>query len=552
MLGRPHLWFRYRQIAEVLARHGLMVVVENIGLTVPWHRLRLRRLDRSSQAIHWTERVRRALIELGPTYIKLGQLASTRSDVLPQVLVDALETLQDNVEPFDFDIVQEIVEEAWKQPLNQAVARFDRTPLATASIGQVHGGSLADGREIVIKVRRPGIVRKSRADFEILHQLAELAQQRTAWGKRYDVLRLVDDLIRTLTTELDFTVEAANTERAARNLQHNRWARVPAVVWPLSGESVLVLERIEGVKISDRDRMLAMGVSPHEAATHLVATLYQQIFEDGFFHADPHPGNIHVDAESRLIWLDWGLAGRFSDDMKHNSVELIMGLTTERPDRVVRALINLSAVENTVDADLLKIQIEALRHRYYDTALQEFEVGKALVDLFALAQRFQITIPSEYTLLAKTAVLVDGLVRRLDPKLSLVDLSKPFAARMIWKRADPRRLWDQASKEIESWSGLIDALPDDLAQALKSLSRGEVHIVMEHKNIDMIFQQWERFVNRLGLSFILGSIILGTATVVHPDELDRLFHFQVGEYVFVVAILLGIAVVLHAVRKGKL
>ena len=551
LCARRHHWFRYRQIADVLTRYGFVMIVDSLGLN-PVHWPFSSKRASAQPATGWSERIRQALIELGPTYIKLGQLASTRSDVLPPALVQALATLQDEVEPVKFEEIRDVVERTWKLPIHEAIARFERSPLATASIGQVHAGKLSDGRAIVIKVRRPGIVRQSRADFEILRDLAQLAERHTEWGKQYNVSRLIDDLILTLTEELDFKVEAANTERARENLKRNPHAVVPRVIWPLSAEEVLVLERLEGIKITDRERLLASGLDPEETAKRFIACLYQQIFEDGFFHADPHPGNVHVDAEGRLIWLDWGLSGTLAEEMKRRSVNLIMGMTQQRSDKVAKALIDLSNAPHEVDEAELAIQVETLRHRYYDTPLEKFQVGRALLDLFSVAQRFRIRIPSEYTLLAKAAVLADGLVRQLDPGLSLVELSKPFATRMLLRQFDPR-VWAKAfTNEAGEWNDLLRSLPEDIAGALKTLRRGEIHIVMEHKNIDMILSQWEKFINRIGLSFLLGAIILGSALVVHHHALDRLFHFQVGEYGFMISVLLAMVVVLHAVRKGKL
>ncbi len=551
MLGRRRHWDRYRQIAEVLTRYGFKMIVDTLGMRYRrWGWFKKRRIMPSLD--DWSDRICQALVELGPTYIKLGQLASTRSDLLPARLVRALATLQDDVQAVTFDQVQKIVEAAWSQPYHTCLAYFDPTPLATASVGQVHSGRLADGREVVIKVRRPGIVAQSHADFAILRDLAQWAERHSDWGKQYQIRRLVDDLIKTLQAELDFGLEATNTQTARANLRRNPWAIVPEVIWELSREDVLVLTRIQGVKISDREQLKALGLCPGEVASHLIEALYQQVFEDGFFHADPHPGNVHVNAEGRVIWLDWGMVGTFSPAMKRRSVDLIMGLIQQRSDRVAESLIKLSQASSTVNEQELLTQVEILRHRYYDASLQDFAIGQALWDLLGLAQRFQIQIPSDYALLAKTAILADGLVRQLDPTASLVELSKPFASRMLMHQLDPRHWWPSFGEEIGRWTDLVLDFPEDLSGTLKTMSRGEIHMVMEHKNVERILSHWERLVNRIGLSFILGSIILGTAIVVHNGALDRLLHFDVGEYVFILALLLTLGMIIHTLRKGRL
>ena len=543
-------WFRYRQIGQVLARHGLRLVAESLGLGRWWWRFGPSAAQ--DRTTGWPERIRQVLTELGPTYIKLGQLASTRSDLLPPELGRALESLQDHVEPFAFGQVRKIVEDAWKRPMEEAVSWFDKKPMAAASIGQVHAARLNDGRSVVIKVLRPGIVRQSQADFAIVHNLAEFAQRHTEWGKQYDVVHLVDDLIALMRAELDFGVEAANTVKARRNLSQSAWAVVPEVIWPLSGEAVLVMERQEGIKISDRDGLIASHLRLKEIAQRLVGAIYQQIFEDGFFHADPHPGNIHVDPKGRLIWLDWGLVGRLSDDMKSCSADLVMGLSQGRAEVVVKALLKLGVVPENVDQSLLWAKVEILRHRYYDASLQEFELGRALIDLFSLAQSFRILIPSEYLMVAKAAVLVDGAVRRLDPALSLVELSKPFAARMLWQRLNPAHWATEAGGSAIAWSQNWFSLPEVLGRALDTVGRGEIRIIMEHKNIDSILRQWEKFINRIGFSFLLGAVILAVAMVVHANQLDQIAHFRVGEYAFMGALVLALGIVIGAARRGKL
>ncbi len=550
MLGRRRHWDRYRQIAEVLTRYGLKMIVDTLGMRYrQWGWFKKPRIMPGLD--DWSDRICQALAELGPTYIKLGQLASTRSDLLPERLVRALATLQDDVQAVAFDQVQKIVEAAWNQPYHTYLAYLDPTPLATASVGQVHSGRLADGREVVIKVRRPGIVAQSHADFAILRDLAQWAERHSDWGKQYQIRRLVDDLIKTLQAELDFGIEATNTQTARENLRRNPWAIVPEVIWELSREDVLVLTRIQGIKISDREQLKALGLSPGAVASHLIEALYQQVFEDGFFHADPHPGNVHVNAEGRVIWLDWGMVGTFSPAMQRRSVDLIMGLIQQRSDRVAESLIQLSQASSTVNEQELLTQVEILRHRYYDASLQDFAIGQALWDLLGLAQRFQIQIPSDYALLAKTAILADGLVRQLDPTASLVELSKPFASRMLMHQLDPRHWWLSFGEDIGRWTDLLLNFPEDLSGALKTMSRGEIHMVMEHKNVERILNHWERLVNRIGLSFILGSIILGTAIVVHNGILDRLLHFDVGEYVFILALLLALGMIIHTLRKGR-
>lgn len=551
MLRRRHYWYRYRELAEILAHHGLFIVVQKLGLIahLPWTR---RIADRPKDAAAlWPERVRMALTEMGPTFVKLGQLASTRSDVLPPELVAALESLQDEVPPFDPDQALAMVREAWGRPADEMLQEFSRSPLAAASVGQVHAGRLFDGRRVVIKIRRPGIIRQSAADFEILRNLARVAERRTEWAKSYDVVRLVDELIEMLREELDFTVEARNTERARRRLGEQADFRVPEVIWSLCRPDVLVMERLEGVKVSERETLRERGFDLTELARRFVESLYRQVFLDGFFHADPHPGNVHIDAQGRIVWLDWGLVGNFTREMRQRSVELIMGLIRGDSEQVMEALLGLGVVDDPPDRSRLLREVDRLRRRYYEIPLKDFKIGDALTDLFRVARQFSIRIPVEYMLLAKTAILADGVVRRLDPDVSLMELGKPFAHKIFLNRIDPRVWIPLLSEEVQDWGKLFADLPRDFQKTLRTVGQGEIRIVIEHKNLDRVMAHWEGLINQVSFHFLVGTFIIGSALVVQPSQLDGLGNLPIGEIAFILSAVLGVIAIVRSLRRNQ-
>ncbi len=500
----------------------------------------------------WPERVRLVLAELGPTYVKLGQLASIRPDILPDVLVRSLERLQDDVPPFAEHEARAIIEHAWGGSIDQRVAWFDPEPLAAASVGQVHRARLFDGREVVIKVRRPGIREQAEADFRILTALAASAERRSQWARDNGVSDLVDEIISTMRDELDFTVEAQNTDTARKNMANNPFVRVPEVIWPLTHPEVLVMESIGGVKLNDREGLEELGLDVAQVAEEFVHALYQQIFLQGFFHADPHPGNVHVDDAGQLIFLDWGLVGMLSPEMRNRSVQLVLGLVQGQSESVAEALLTIGVVGDHVDRRVLVRDVERLRRRYYETHLKNFQLGQALADLFAVAQRHQLRIPPEYMLLAKTAVTADGVVRALNPEFSLLAMGRPLAGELIWNRINPENWLPDAAKSAWQAGQALAGLPAEIERALKTLSKGEIRIVLEHKNIDRILSHWEGLVNRLAFALLLAAVVLGLAMVVHRDHLDRIAGLPVGEYAFMLAIAMAIWAVIGALRRGKL
>lgn len=549
---RRHLQ-RYQEVVQTLVSHGFLYVVDLLGLgPLVGAAKRLGRGGARPVDVDWPERLSLVLTGLGPTFVKLGQVASTRSDVLPARVVKSLEGLQDAVPPFPFSQVENTLRRVWQREIKEVLASLDPEPLAAASIGQVHRGVLPDGTRVVVKVRRPGIVEQSRTDFEILKSLATLTERKTDWGKSYGVGRIVDELILTMEDEMDFTIEGRNTDTARRQLMTDGRVRVPQVFWEITAPEVLVMSELAGTKIADSQQIRQQGLDPKSIAQHLVQVMYQQIFLDGFFHADPHPGNVHVGRDGELLFLDWGMVGRLSSAMRERSVDLLLGMMQRRSYTVVHALLRLGVVDGDVDRQELERDVERLRRRYYEAQLSDFQLGNALTDLFSMANRHHIRIPGEYALLAKTAVTLDGLVRRLDPDASLIELGQSFAGRLVWSRWGPSAWAEGAVESAMQLSRLAERIPSALDRVLDHVERGEIHIVMEHKNLDGILEHWERLANRIGFSFLLGALIVGSALVVHRDNLDQLAALPLGEYVFLAAAVMALWVIIGAVRRGRL
>lgn len=546
-------WKRYREIAQVLAQHGFVMVLDKLGLS---RHLSLKRRWFQSRVpdddADWGERIGLALAALGPTYVKLGQLASTRTDLLPDKLVRALERLQSDVPPFGFDVVIKILEAAWGRPLADVMGYINPAPLAAASLGQVHQGRLLNGQRVVIKVRRPDVVPRTESDLKILKGLGDLVQRRTEWADQYHMPNLIAELSRTLREELNFSQEAKYTDRAWHTYNGRRHMRIPRVIWEWTRSDVLVMEEMTGTKITEFLQNPAISLGGREMAQRFVGAVYYQIFIEGFFHADPHPGNIHVDDQGRIMFLDWGMVGMLSPDMRRHSVALILGLSQGRPTRIVDALLDLGAVEGNIERGPLTYDVEQLRRRYYESELEDFNLGQAFGDLLSLAKNYNIRIPSEYALLAKTAMIVDGVVRQIDAHTSLLDLGKAFGPELLMSRIEPNAWIPGVMDTLHDWSRAAATLPAELNKALATLSRGEVRIVLEHKNLDKVLGHWERLVNRLALSFLLAALIVGSGLVVHRDHLDHMARFPFGEYAFIAASLMALWVIIGAMRRGKL
>ncbi|SMC07411.1 ubiquinone biosynthesis protein [Sulfobacillus thermosulfidooxidans DSM 9293] len=552
MAIKPRHWHRTREIAEVLARHGFVMVLDRLGLSryLSWSTRLLGKFQPKTGA-NWPERIPLVLADLGPTYIKLGQLASTRPDLLPDSLIDALSHLQDDVPPFGFEEVRQIIENAWGVPIVDVLEYLDPVPLAAASIGQVHQGILKDGRHVVVKVRRPGIVQRSESDFAILQSLADLAEKRTEWAKQYDLGHVMRELIAALRNELDFSMEAHYTALAHKTY-HAKDYLVPEPILSLTHPDVLVLEELQGVKISDTVILRQMGLDLKDIAERYIRAIYGQVFVAGLFHADPHPGNVHVTPKGDLIFLDWGLVGMFSPTMRKRSLDLVIGLTQGQSDKVVDALLTMGVAPPNINTQSLYYDVEVLRRRYYDTDLRNFRIGQAIADLLHVAKKYHIKIPSEYTLLARTAVIADGVVRQLDDQLSLVEIGRKLSPQLIWTRFNPSDWGNHLLDAMKDWVELGSGLPQGLRQVMTTLSQGEFRIILEDNNLEKILSHWEKLMNRIALSMLLAALILGTALVVHQDHLQQIAHIPIVDLTFFAAAAIAVWVFVEAVIKKRL
>ncbi|GJM83555.1 hypothetical protein HMSSN139_60510 [Paenibacillus sp. HMSSN-139] len=392
---------RYREIAMALGRHGFGYLAEEIGLT-RLIRLPLRRLRKNEPGSRTlAERIRLVLEELGPTFVKVGQLASTRSDLLPEAIIQELVKLQDQVPPFPAEEARGILEAELHQPLAELLQSFEETPLAAASIGQVHRARLITGEPVAIKIQRPGITPVIELDLDILQHLTTLANKRWSWVSRYQIPQMVEEFARSIRAELDYGFEGRNMEKIRRQFKADEGIYIPGVHWSLTTSRVLTMDFVEGEHLN---RLLAideLGYDRKELAERLVNALLRQIFEGGFFHADPHPGNLLVTREGKLAFIDFGMVGRLSGEMKDHLSSLVIALMRRSTEGMVRAILRMGLVGDDADTAGLRMDLERLRERYYDIPFAEIQIGQALHDLFATAQKHQVVLPADLLLLGK-------------------------------------------------------------------------------------------------------------------------------------------------------
>jgi ubiquinone biosynthesis protein len=502
---------RYRQILASLMRYGYQDVVGALhleGLVRPIERVAL------GDDVPPQDRARRLRLvceDLGPTFVKLGQVLSTRHDLLPEAYTTELAALRDEVRPFPFAEAECILVEDYGRPLSECFADIDEAPVASASISQVHRAVLRDGRVIALKIRRPGIDKTIHADLDILKNLAHLAERRLPFLAPYAPRTLVREFERSLKRELDFNVERRTMERCRAQFATDATAHIPYVVAEYSSNRVLAMEFVGGVGVNDVQALRALGVDPVLVAIRGARILLRQIFEFGTFHADPHPGNLRVLDGGIVAPLDYGMFGQLDGRTRERIADLLTGLLSQDTDRVLRALDALEIRGDHVDPRALRRDAAELVALYSDLTLDNIDLGRMLGDLIGFIRTHHLHIPPDLVLLIRSLVTIEGVGRMLDPHFDIAAQLEPFIRSLTMRRFHPWRILSQTARTSEDLQRIAMLLPDVLGQSLESIKRGELTVHFDLQHFTRLVRQLARAANTLAVGIIVSGLIVAAA-----------------------------------------
>ncbi len=547
---------RYRQILTVLFKYGYDGIIDRLNLG-RYIEVGLRMVSRRSpeplEMVSNYERLRMAFEELGPTFVKLGQILSTRPDLIPMDLVQELSRLQDNVPPFSFEEARAIVEEELQQPLESIYASFEETPMAAASIGQVHRATLLTGEKVAVKVQRPGIRKMIAEDLAILYHLAMLLENYIDELKLYRPTRIVEEFARTIRKEINFNVEASHAERFARQFGGNDAVYVPRIFRFASTDRLLTLEHVEGIKINDVDLLDARGYDRSLIAGRGTELIFEQVFIHGFFHADPHPGNLFILPGNVICFLDFGMMGHLDTKSKDLFTDLIIGYGRRDPTAVTNAVLGI--VEETTEPDrrLLERDIQTFMDLHLYKPLKELRIGEILQDLLELVSRHQLRLPPDHFFIIKALTQLESIGLLLDPDFDITVKVRPFVRRLIEEKYQPGRLLRYLAGEAGTVFDHLRQLPGDLRDTLKQLRQGSIAVSLEHRGLNPIIADVNRAANRLAIALVIAAIIIGSSLIISAGIGPLILGYPIlGLIGFGLAGVLGLGLIVFIARSGIL
>lgn len=502
---------RYRQIAQVFWQYGFGYLLDQLGLTTLLSMPRRIMRRPAPDPISGPERLRLALTDLGPTFVKLGQMLSTRPDLLPPAWIAELNKLQDTVPPFPADVAIATIEAELEKPINELFRHFEREPLAAASLGQVHGAELPDGTPVVIKVQRPDIQQLVTIDLAILSELAALAQQNTAFGEQYDLVELVWEFGVTLRAELDYRREGRNAERFRANFAGNPHVCIPRVFWSHTSTRVLTTERIAGIKITDIAGMDAAGIDRKRLARHSLELILQEIFVDGFFQGDPHPGNLFALPGEVIGAVDFGQAITLDREMTGDLLLLLVALLERDADGALRALQRLGVLTQRELSPALRRDMRRFVDHVVDRSLAELSAREMGEELLTLLQRHRLRLPAPLALLLKAIIMMEGIGVQIDPQLDVFGIARPYAMRALAQLNSPDAQLRRALRELDEMRGIVSALPGQMSTLVQRLNEGEIRIQTREMEMRRLAAALSQAGARIALGLIVLAATLGLA-----------------------------------------
>ena len=546
---------RLQDIARVLVRYGFGDIARRVGLAGA--------LERAGRLVHWQgaeegslqlevpERVRAALQDLGPTFVKLGQVLATRVDMLPARWIEVLSELQNAVPPVDFELVRpQLAEDLGADP-DSVFADLDHVPIAAASLAQAHRATLPDGARVILKVRRPGIRDVVEADLRLLSHLATIVEKQMPELRRFHPADTLRQFAASLRRELDFAAECRSAERVARNFEGRDDIVVPKVYWQWTCERLNVQERLEGIPGRDLAAVDAAGLDRRALARTGAGLVLKMVLQDGFFHADPHPGNIFYMPGGAIGVIDFGMVGHVSEHRRFQVVRLLHGLVGQEAEAVTEVLVDWAGDSQDIDEARLQDAVDRFVDQYRGVPLKDLRMGQMLADVAAILRGHGLTLPPDLALMIKTFLTLEGMGRQLDPDFDMASAARPFLERAMLERYAPGVLAARGRRALTGLLGLARDMPQDVHRLLRAARRGKLRVHVDVDSLKAFGDQVDRAVSRLTMGVVTASLIVGSSIVLNSAAGANPGLRILGTVGFVAAAIGGMWVLFSIWRGGR-
>ncbi|HHT9135332.1 MAG TPA: ABC1 kinase family protein [Candidatus Avalokitesvara rifleensis] len=552
----PRRLQRLSHILQVLVRHGFGHMVS--GLRLGEHLPIGKRFIEKRIAFEETPLAARIVLvlqELGPAYVKLGQMLSTRPDILPSEFIQELRKLQKDVKSFDPKLAKTIIEKELKKPVKELFSTFQDDPIACGSIAQVHAATLPDDAEVVVKVKRPDIEQIIRDDMDLLTLIAERAEGIEEL-KPFRPVMLVGEFNRVIQNELDFITEASNTAKFYNLYRDKENVRIPKLYWDLTTSSVLTMQRFKDISLCDMKTIEEKGVNTRRLAAELLTSFVEQYFKAGIFHADPHPGNLMVSELGTISMMDFGMVGYVTEDLRSQLTTALFALLRKDMDLYVEIFMDIGAIPsyNSKNIDALKASLLETLEKYRGIPLERIDLRNAFHDLMRVSREYALVLPRDFVLLGKSFVTVTGMARQLDPKLDLQKMITPVAKDLLRERLSPEHIRRMAGDASWHLTNLLAQGPKEMRQIIRKLLAGKIEVSLRHVELEYFAYELDRSSNRLALSIILAATVIASSLVmmakIGPMVMDNIPLFGILGYFF--STVMGIWLAIGILRSGRL
>ncbi|MEW6535399.1 MAG: AarF/ABC1/UbiB kinase family protein [Candidatus Auribacterota bacterium] len=551
---------RLRHVTQVLIKHGFGYLVQQVFAHDHFFARQLRRwklvtrvLNPPDPSISLGERLRTVMEELGPTYIKLGQILSTRPDLIPIEICEELGKLQDSVPSIPYEKIVPQFKQAFGKKPEELFTVFHHEPIGAASLAQVHTAVLPDGTEVIVKVQRPGIEEVIGSDIGLLRQIADLTNRHMPGLRAYDLPGVVEQFAKTVAREIDFDVEARSIDTFRKNFKNHPHVYIPRVFHEFSAERILTLEQLHGQKLRTFISTETSVQRKKRIARYGARAVLQQVFIHGFFHADPHPGNVFVLKDDTIGFVDFGMIGRLNPQLRSIVGDMLVGLVDHDIDRLIETYRKLNMINDSIDIHKFKSDMEEFIDQYYEIPVSQIRMDKVLMNALILIRTYDIRVPRELYLMIKTMIIAEGIAHQLDPQFDMIAQTKPFAARMIRQRYHPSAIMNYTKKMTHELFELISIAPKELKQILYMVRKGELKLEFEHYGLENLIHELDRSSNRIAFSLVIASLIVGSSLIM----LTRTGPLYLGMPVlglvgYILAAVMGFGLAWAILRSGKL